>query len=243
MISVTVRIGLPLLFALVAVSCSSPSARSDRTPKSGVRGRVEFTGEVPAPRRIVVPASFGNTMPATVFVQPYPVGPTGGLGEVLVYIADPPAIAFDPPYGEALLRITNTVCQPALLAVITNQPVRFQVAGGPPLNLQAVPRAGGGWNRAVGSGSEFVVRFEQPDLHVKISENNAPWLAARIAVFDHPWFAVTDATGAFTLPPLPPGEYTLEASHRRCGFQEHKIVVTAAGAQIVLEMAPPGTAE
>jgi hypothetical protein len=38
-------------------------------------------------------------------------------------------------------------------------------------------------------------------------------MSAYAGVVDHPWYAVTDATGAFTFKDLPAGEYTVEAWH------------------------------
>ena len=43
----------------------------------------------------------------------------------------------------------------------------------------------------------------------------------------HPFFAVTDADGKFTLPKLNPGEYELEFWHEKLGTQTKKVVVKA----------------
>jgi hypothetical protein len=39
------------------------------------------------------------------------------------------------------------------------------------------------------------------------------WMSAWVAVFDHPFYAVTDAKGRFTIRDLPAGEHTLEMWH------------------------------
>jgi hypothetical protein len=57
-----------------------------------------------------------------------------------------------------------------------------------------------------------------------------PWLRGYIAVFDHPYFAITDASGAFTIEELPPGTYTIKVW--REGMErpeERRIVITPAG--------------
>ena len=47
--------------------------------------------------------------------------------------------------------------------------------------------------------------FEKPELFIKVKCDVHPWMFAYICVVDHPWFAVTDQKGNFTLPPgLPP---------------------------------------
>lgn len=52
-----------------------------------------------------------------------------------------------------------------------------------------------------------------------------PWTRAWIRVFDHPYFAVTERDGAFTLDSVPPGRYTLMAWHYRLGTREQHVLV------------------
>ena len=104
------------------------------------------------------------------------------------------------------------------------------------LNLNALTRTGQDWNRAVPAGTEFVRSFERPDLHIRIIDNAVLWLVARIAVLDHPWFSVTDNSGRFALPPLPPGRYTLGTMHRRCPHQSLVVDVPAGGTSVTFNM-------
>ena len=45
------------------------------------------------------------------------------------------------------------------------------------------------------------------------------WMNAYVGVLDHPYFAVTDKDGKFSLKGLPPGTYTIEAWHEKAGTQ------------------------
>jgi len=57
-----------------------------------------------------------------------------------------------------------------------------------------------------------------------------PWLRGYIAVFDHPYFAITDASGAFTIEELPAGTYTIKVW--REGMErpeERRVVITPGG--------------
>jgi hypothetical protein len=57
-----------------------------------------------------------------------------------------------------------------------------------------------------------------------------PWTRGFIAVFESPYFAVTDAAGAFRLDSVPPGKYHLVAWHERGqGQVEQEVEVSAAG--------------
>ena len=50
-------------------------------------------------------------------------------------------------------------------------------------------------------------------------------MSAWIAVFEHPYFAVTGDDGIFDIKNLPDGNYTLQAWHEKYGTQEQKITM------------------
>jgi plastocyanin len=57
------------------------------------------------------------------------------------------------------------------------------------------------------------------------------WMRGYIGVLEHPYFAVTDANGRFSIPQLPPGTYTIEAWHERLGTQTQQVTVAAKDAK------------
>ncbi|HEY0971688.1 MAG TPA: carboxypeptidase regulatory-like domain-containing protein [Gemmatimonadales bacterium] len=60
-----------------------------------------------------------------------------------------------------------------------------------------------------------------------------PWTRAYVAVFDHPYFAVTGRDGAFQIDEIPPGSYTLAAWHERFGKKELPVTVRAGDRTVV----------
>ncbi len=59
-----------------------------------------------------------------------------------------------------------------------------------------------------------VVASERLAAHpglVQVTCAQHPWMHATIAVFGHPYYAVTDTSGRFTIDSLPPGTYTVQA--------------------------------
>ena len=52
-------------------------------------------------------------------------------------------------------------------------------------------------------------------------------MSATVMVFNHPWFAVPDETGAFTLPAVPPGDREITAWHERLGDTTLRVRVDA----------------
>jgi hypothetical protein len=57
-----------------------------------------------------------------------------------------------------------------------------------------------------------------------------PWARAYIAVFDHPYFAVTDERGAFKIDSLPAGTYTVKVWHEGIDKPvEQRVVIQPGG--------------
>ncbi len=66
-----------------------------------------------------------------------------------------------------------------------------------------------------------------------------PWTRAWIAVFDHPYFMVTERNGAFSLDSVPPGRYRVAAWHERFGSTEDSVTVPTNGkAELTLTFKP-----
>jgi ABC-type Zn2+ transport system substrate-binding protein/surface adhesin len=52
-----------------------------------------------------------------------------------------------------------------------------------------------------------------------------PWMNSWVVVSDTPFVGVTDATGSFTIPDVPPGAYTVSIWHETLGEQTAKVTV------------------
>jgi len=64
-----------------------------------------------------------------------------------------------------------------------------------------------------------------------------PWSKAFIAVFDHPYYAVTERNGAFRIDSLPPGKYTVNAWHEGMKKPQSQTVDVGAGGAAKLDLA------
>jgi hypothetical protein len=88
---------------------------------------------------------------------------------------------------------------------------------------------------------EQVIPTEHPAAApglVFVRDVDHPWPAAYIAVFDHPYYAVTKPDGSFTIDGVPPGQYTLVAWHERTKKLQQAVTVPANGSatvKVVLE--------
>jgi len=85
-------------------------------------------------------------------------------------------------------------------------------------------------------GSSRTVAFRHAGI-VRVFCNIHPTMSAVIVVLEDPWFAVTDSTGAFSIPDVPPGEYRMHVYHERAAQKsldalERRIVAGAGNLAI-----------
>lgn len=74
-------------------------------------------------------------------------------------------------------------------------------------------------------GMKLKKKFDAPEVMVKLKCDVHPWMSAFIGVLNHPFFSVSNDSGAFEIKDLPAGEYTIEAWHEKYGAQTQKVTV------------------
>lgn len=124
--------------------------------------------------------------------------------------------------------LTQEGCRysPRMLVVRAGQTLKIHNPDGTLHNVNAQPRVNTPFNRSMpGNVQEIEVLFEKPEPLFPITCNVHPWMRAGCAVISHPYFAVTDKTGAGTVADLPPGEYEIRASHEVLGEKTAKVTV------------------
>jgi plastocyanin len=157
------------------------------------------------------------------------VGPGHSLQNVFVYVKDglPPALY---PVPATPVVIDQQKCRyvPRVLGVQVGQ--QLAIRNSDPL-LHNV-RAEGKINQPfdVGTplqGIEIKKTFATREVMVPFKCQVHSWMEAYVGVLEHPYFAVTDGSGHFTIPKLPPGTYTIEIWHERYGTQTQQVTVAA----------------
>lgn len=79
--------------------------------------------------------------------------------------------------------------------------------------------------------------FSEPEM-IKVTCDVHGWMKGWLAVVEHPYFAITDAGGAFELTDVPAGEYEIKVWQEKLGESTQKVTVPAGGeASVAFEMA------
>ena len=157
------------------------------------------------------------------------VGPGNTVQNAFVYVKDGlPKGAYPVPSQPVVLDQQKCRYVPHVLGVQVGQPLAIRNSD--PL-LHNV-RSDGTVNQPfdVGTplqGIEVKKTFATREVMVPFKCNVHAWMTAYVGVLDHPFFAVTDANGQFSIPSLQPGSYTLEVWHETFGTQTQQVTVAA----------------
>lgn len=230
-----------LVFLLLLAGCSrnqTPSGESarkttasaiDPATASTISGVVTFDGDPPKPPPIDMsqdPACVIGKVPPN-FGEAYAVN-NRHLQNVYVYIKDGLGDYSYPPALPEILDQKGCRYVPHVLGLMVGQ--KLQVLNSDPAlhNVHAMPKDNEGWNESqYPQGKPIEKSFAKPELMLPIQCNNHPWMKMYVNVSAHPFFAVTDADGKFTISGLPPGTYTLAALHEKMGEKTMKVTVGA----------------
>ena len=236
---------VPVLAALLLSNCSKPAETKAPAPAAPVYfkvdpatagtliGTVKFTGRKPARKAIdmsndpaCVEAHHGKA-----YDESEVVNPNGTLANVFVYIKTGlEDRKFEVPATPATIYQKGCWFTPRVLGIQVGQPLSVVNSDPVTHNIHPMAQINREWNHSQGAGDEPLARkFLKPEIMIPVKCNIHSWMHAFIGVLDHPYYAVSNDTGTFTIPNLPPGDYTLEAWHEKLGTQDQKITVSPSG--------------
>jgi hypothetical protein len=234
----TARVLLPILLVSVAVACGNgeraPDAARvvempfDVATAGDVRGMIMFEGTAPAPEPIDMAsepacAERWDEPPNRELVKVR----NGHLAEAFVYVKEGlEGMTFPTPQEPTLIDQYGCRYIPHVSGVMTNQTLTFRNSDGLLHNVNATPSVNRPFNFSQPVNMDTNRTLAQPEVMVPVRCDVHGWMLSYVGVVGHPYHAVTDENGGFSLSGLPPGEYVIEAWHSRLGTQEQRVTVT-----------------
>src|ERR1700746_3398088 len=219
-----------LLAVSVATSRNVRAGNSPATMGATVRGIVRFDGKVPAAKTISMGAdpACAKLHPSPVLAQEVMADAKGDLQNVIVFVSEGLGDrTFDAPTQAAVVEQKGCMYQPHVLAVRANQKLDVVNDDATSHNIHPTPANNREWNKAEPPGSKLEEAFAREEVAIPVKCNVNPWMRGYIAVFKHPYFAVTGKDGAFDLSNLPPGTYTIKAWHEKLGMARQTVTVAS----------------
>ena len=219
---------------VAANSHAGSSATPDRTTGPAIVGHVHFAGQVPKAVRSGSTTDPSCPKLAAGTNQEFVTGTDGALANVVVYVSDGlGAQTFDVPAEAAVIEQKGCLYEPHVLAFRANQTLKVINDDKTMHNIHPMPSNNREWNKAEPAGAIVEEKFAREEVGIPVKCNVHPWMRSYLAVFKHPFFAVTGRDGSFDLRNLAPGEYTLQAWHEKLGTMTQKITVVAGQTKTV----------
>jgi plastocyanin len=197
-----------------------------------ITGTVTFQGTPPAPQKLEVTkdanvcgAEGAKTSEALV------VGAGGGIANAVVRLSNiTKGAALQPPAAKPTL--DQKVCQfrPHVVMLPAGTALNVTNSDGILHNVHTYGEANPPVNKAQpGFKKQIDLQFDKPEFPVRVECDAHSWMKAWIVVQDHPYYAVTDASGNFSLTNVPAGDYDLEVWQETLGRKTAKVSVPAGG--------------
>jgi len=232
---------LGFVFACAALAaCGEPAAPPADTPRAAVApanaatvtGRVRFEGEPPVRESLRIDGDRNCvTLNGSdeIAGESVVLGAEGALQSVFVYVSEGLEKRSFPVPGTPVV-IDQQSCRyvPRVVGVRVGQ--ALEIRNGDPLlhNVRSDSAINQPFNQGQPvQGMKFVHTFTTREVMVPIRCDVHAWMQAYVGALEHPYFAVTGATGTFRLADLPAGTYTLEAWHEQLGTRSQQVTVGA----------------
>jgi plastocyanin len=213
-----------LLLAIATFSAWQIASAADIT------GVITFKGTPPAEKEISpirdnpdCSALYPGALPKTKF---YVVDANGNLADVVVSLKGITGKSTGASAAPAVMDQKGALYVPQILAIQTGQKLIVKNSDSFIHNVHTVPKANPESNQVqMNGGPDLTYTFDKPEMFLKFQCDVHAWMFAWVSVFDHPYFSLSGADGKFTIKNVPPGKYTLEATHRKLGTQTAEIEV------------------
>ena len=217
-----------LLMAIMLMPLTAMAAYEGGTVSNGgvISGTVVFKGTPPTLKPIVIdkdPQVCGKT---PIYPQDLLVGKDKGIRNVVVHLTD---ITKGKLQAPASVTLTQKSCgfHPHVLTVQPGGEV--VVVNGDPVthNIHTFSFDNLPLNQAQPAGSPTLAIKPTVSETVKVQCDIHKWMGGWVIVAENPYYAVTDASGHFTLKDVPAGTYTMEFWQETLGAITKKVTVKA----------------
>jgi plastocyanin len=196
-----------------------------------VSGTVTYSGTAAAPKKLEVTKDVAICGKEGHVDESLVVGANKGIKDVVVSIKGVKQGKSMEALGASFV-LDQKVCayRPHVMVVPINKPVKILNSDGILHNIHTYSKKNPAKNMAQPKfKKELTTTFAHAEA-VPVKCDVHGWMSAWIVAVDHPYYAVTDENGKFTIADVPAGTYTVEFWQEKLGTQTKQVTVAASGA-------------
>jgi len=200
------------------------------TDGGAIKGRVTFSGAVPAKKKVEVTKDINVCGKEPHYDASMLVSDDKGLANVVVKISNISEGKGMDAMGESVeLNQLGCAFKPHISIVSAGAELTILNSDGILHNIHTYSEKNTAINVAQPGFKKKMRRsFSEPEI-IRIACDVHNWMGGYIVVTDHPYYAITDASGNFELSNVPAGTYTLEYWQETLGKMTIEATVEAGG--------------
>ena len=195
-----------------------------------ISGKVTYTGTPVKPKPIDMSKepSCAKQHATPVTTETIVTGAGNTLENVVVYVSS--GAPDDGQVPAQAVTFEQKGCQylPHVLAMHVNQELKIVNADQTSHNIHPLAKVNREWNKSQPPGTPPISeKYDKPEF-ISVKCNIHPWMHGEFAVLNTNHFDVSKDGGAFKLPNLPPGKYTITAWQEDYGTQTADVTITGS---------------
>ena len=188
-----------------------------------LKGNVNYQGKIPKKKSLKMDADpvCGSSHKGKVFNESFLVDDKNNLTNVMVWLKD---IKYTGKVTAVPAVIDQNGClyTPHVQGIMKGQELLIKNSDATLHNIHSMAKDNKQFNFAMPKVvKEKKVSFDKTEDPFYIKCDVHPWMKAWVGVFDHPYFAVTDVNGNFTIDNIPAGTYEVIAWQEKFKMKKH----------------------
>jgi plastocyanin len=198
---------------------------------STITGTVTFDGKPPALKPIAMDADPACAKKHTAPVQneALELGSGNTMANIMVYVTKglPAGKTYPAPTTPVVIDQNGCQYKPHVMGIMVGQPYRILNSDGILHNIHTTSTANPPSNQAQPKFKPKIqIKVEKPEtIGVKCDVHG--WMSGYWISEEHPYYAVTDANGAFKIADIPPGDYDVDIWQEKLGKKTEKASIKA----------------
>ena len=209
-----------------------------------ISGTVNFDGKGPKKKKLKMDADpvCGKSHQTPVFRQDFVMDDNNNLANVIVYLKNVDYKG-SVTKTQAILDQKGCVYTPHVIGAMAGQELLIKNSDATLHNIHSMAKENEQFNfampKVVKEKETSFGKVEEP-FYIKCDVH--PWMKSYTQVFDHPYYAVTDKTGKFSIANVPDGTYEIVAWQEKFGSKRtlsQSVTVKSGEAVVNFEFSRP----
>ena len=196
-----------------------------------LKGNVNYKGKIPKKKTLKMDADpiCGSSHQDKVYNESFIVDDNNNLANVMVWLKDV-KYKGELPKTNAVLDQVGCLYTPHVQGIMKGQELLIKNSDATLHNIHSMAKTNTQFNFAMPKVvKEKTVSFDKVEDPFYIKCDVHPWMKAWVAVFDHPYFAVTDKDGNFKIDGIPAGTYEVIAWQEKFKMKKHLTATVTIG--------------